>query len=153
MNFNTGSVSERAGVSVGTLYQYFPDKDSLVTAVAVRFLTRMREGIDEAAREVPARNALPWLVEKLVTFKRDNLESIHALKEQLASREGLPLVKDIMGRLVALFAPFVVDEFSARILVSSLEGALNHAVDYEPKLLGDARFLASLQKLAQTFSK
>jgi AcrR family transcriptional regulator len=34
--FNTNAVAERAGVSVGTLYQYFADKDAILLAVARR---------------------------------------------------------------------------------------------------------------------
>lgn len=34
--FNTNAVAERAGVSVGTLYRYFPDKRSILTALAAR---------------------------------------------------------------------------------------------------------------------
>src|ERR1700761_925638 len=38
--FNTNAVAERAGVSVGTLYQYFRDKDAILVAVARREMAR-----------------------------------------------------------------------------------------------------------------
>ena len=33
---NTNRIAERAGVSIGSLYQYFPNKESLITALLVQ---------------------------------------------------------------------------------------------------------------------
>ncbi len=35
-HFNTNRVAERAGFSIGTLYQYFPNKNSIIEAIAER---------------------------------------------------------------------------------------------------------------------
>lgn len=57
----TTEVAEIAGVSVGTLYQYFPNKQSLVAAVIEARLDRDRAVIDEGlarARTLPLREGL-----------------------------------------------------------------------------------------------
>lgn len=53
----TNRIAERAGLSVGTLYQYFPDKDALLRAVAERHVAdatrRLDAEFDRLRVEVP----------------------------------------------------------------------------------------------------
>jgi AcrR family transcriptional regulator len=44
----TGAVVERAGVSIGTLYQYFPNKESLVAALIERHVQEVLSTVEEA---------------------------------------------------------------------------------------------------------
>jgi AcrR family transcriptional regulator len=53
----TNAISERAGVSIGTLYEYFPNRDSIVAALATagsrRLVCCMRRAAEEAAELEP----------------------------------------------------------------------------------------------------
>lgn len=51
----TTSVAKRAGVSVGTLYQYFPNKQSLFYAVNQRYLDMLAERVEEACKKYHGR--------------------------------------------------------------------------------------------------
>jgi AcrR family transcriptional regulator len=48
--FTTNAVAERAGVSIGTLYQYFADKNALLMALAQQEMQRALENVGSAMR-------------------------------------------------------------------------------------------------------
>jgi AcrR family transcriptional regulator len=72
----TTRVAERAGVSVGTMYQYFPHKESLVYALNARYLETLAEKI-EAACESQQGASIGDMVEALVgTYWRAKTERV-----------------------------------------------------------------------------
>jgi AcrR family transcriptional regulator len=64
-DLGTRLIAERAGVSIGSLYRFFPDKDSIVRALLLGWLDNFVGILDRAAPgETPARPAL--LIEQIV---------------------------------------------------------------------------------------
>ena len=51
----TVRVAERAGVSVGTLYQYLPNKQSLLFAVLEQHMDRVTSAVEEVCSAKPFR--------------------------------------------------------------------------------------------------
>src|SRR5271156_5731027 len=47
----TTKVASRAGVSVGTLYQYFPNKSALLQGALIRHLDEVTEAVERVCRE------------------------------------------------------------------------------------------------------
>lgn len=52
--FNTNAVAERAGVSIGSLYQYFPSKDALIVELIRRERAKLSNHIVEAIQQSDA---------------------------------------------------------------------------------------------------
>lgn len=59
--FNTNSAAAKAGVSVGSLYQYFPSKDAILLALIERFEDAAQEAINKALRSANGRPFKPSL--------------------------------------------------------------------------------------------
>ena len=53
--FNTNRVAEVAGVSVGSLYQYFPNKAALVTALIDRAQTDLAEAFEKLVHQIQSQ--------------------------------------------------------------------------------------------------
>lgn len=158
--FTTARVAERAGVSVGTLYQYFPNKQAVIRELVRRHVRRVADRVCQALDSGgDDRARLRRMVSAFVDAKRDNAELSRALREPLLEldkrdlvREGIDAVAARLLPLIARMHPDLMPErqrIMAFLLVSSVEAPVIAALDDQPHLLADPDFAAELTAMAE----
>jgi AcrR family transcriptional regulator len=141
----TNRIAERAGVSIGSLYQYFPNKDAILVALVHRHLAEGTAALEPHLQRwrCGARfdEVLPGIVHAMVALHA-HAPSLHRVlfeESQLppALRTELDELED---RLVALAADALTADprfrpadprLSARVVISAIEG-LTHRLVLRP---------------------
>jgi AcrR family transcriptional regulator len=62
----TNAIARRAGTSIGSLYQFFPNKDAILEALAARYEAQLRAVHDQLLNEETARLPQPELYDRVV---------------------------------------------------------------------------------------
>ncbi|MBF6139410.1 TetR/AcrR family transcriptional regulator [Nocardia farcinica] len=106
----TNHIAERAGLSIGTLYQYFPNKEALLHALAARHLAEAQERLmpllAELRRSAPEfEETVRQVLEAVVDLHRDR-PALHALLHRVAPRSPreVAALRAFEDRLVEEFA-------------------------------------------------
>jgi len=89
-NLTTARVAERAGVSIGSLYQYFPNKQALAAAVVDHYSEQVLAGFTEAIRTRPG-DTLAETVDAMIGFallSHPHEPELHRALNELAPRIG-----------------------------------------------------------------
>lgn len=91
----TNDIAERAGVSVGSLYQYFPNKDAILTALLERHLDAVNTVIESSLRElidpsVGLRDGIRRLLRRLQVLHEEDPQLTRAVEEQVGQVPRLP---------------------------------------------------------------
>ena len=100
-HLTTTRVAERAGVSVGTMYQYFPHKEALLHAVIDRYLGEVAAAVEEACEDSlgrPLASASDALVSAYILAKTRDVEVSRALYAASSELEVTGLVENAFER-------------------------------------------------------
>ena len=160
--FTTNRIAERAGFSIGTLYQYFPRKEAIVVAMVRRHRDRVLRELDVmldccVAGEYDAEHALRLYIRTIVdAFGRGQKAQrlLARLGWQLDAPAAIVASMDdgaerIRSALVRLDDPDLQlpDEPTLYMLTRAVIGAVRSAAVEESAMLDDPRFEDALFRM------
>lgn len=140
----TTRVAERAGVSVGTLYQYYPNKQSLLFAVLEHHMNNVAARVEAACKGAchkPLCEMIREMVEAFVDAKMERADISVALYRVSADVGGPALIKRVsqrsrkaVGKMLqtAPDVKFPPDQFAIDIMLSAMAGAMRSLLEVGP---------------------
>jgi AcrR family transcriptional regulator len=150
----TNAVAEAAGVSIGSLYQYFPSKEALVAALIEQHIDEMNAAIlHELTRvaQLPMAQAVRAVIE--LTIRAHSIEpELHRVLTEQVPRVGrlarLAEADSICRRMVSGILAVRKDELAisdpdtaAFVLCASIEAITHRAALFAPERLRDPRLI------------
>jgi AcrR family transcriptional regulator len=147
---STNRIAQEAGVSVGSLYQYYPGKEALVAAVIDRHNRQLMQVVRAALAGVaalPLEKAMRKLVAVAIDAHRIDPKLHRVLAEQIPRTGRLEKVAAFNREYFVLFKGFLeshreelrtVDlELAAFVCVTSIEALTHTAVLHRSEILSD----------------
>jgi AcrR family transcriptional regulator len=140
----TTRVAQRAGVSVGTLYQYYPNKQSLLFAVVENHFNSVAAKFEtacEGACHKPLAEMIREMVEAFVDAKMERADISVALYRVSADVGGPALIKRISQRSrkaveamlqTAPDAKSTPDKFAIDMMLAAIAGAMRSLLEAGP---------------------
>ncbi|MGM0555600.1 MAG: TetR/AcrR family transcriptional regulator [Myxococcota bacterium] len=163
-DLTTNGLAERAGVSIGSLYQYFPNKEAVVASVVERFADRQFDilvaGLDELAG-APTEDVVRHLVERMLEAKRAEPELSRVLLQELPQIGQVDVLRDWTQRaseLVEFALEARRDELgvedlhmAAFMAVTACHGVVQCTLLDRPELLEDESLTEHTTRLMLTY--
>lgn len=160
----TNRVARVAGVSIGSVYQYFPHKESLVVAVMERHLEQLREALAArllALAGADLATAVREMIRALLEAQRLQPRLHRVLLEQVPRIGALRRLHELHGQYQPLVAAWLeanqaqvgVDQpqVAAWVLIGAVEGVLTRVMIERPGWLEQGVLEEQLTRLVLAY--
>lgn len=158
---NTNYIAECAGISVGTLYQYFPDKESILVAMARREIAADHAAVVKAMSEPAEADLVRCAIRALISRLRRNREVRRIAIETLISEgygdelaSSVQRVAQMVGARSDRFLPGRVEPvspISLFVITRAISGVMRSASQEQSPLLDSQEFEDELVHLVKAY--
>jgi len=151
---STNRIAEKAGVSIGSLYQYFPSKEALAGALIDKYVQWHADKFESFLIEMrgrPAREMVQKISEKTVEMYLGNRKLLHVMGMLIPKIERIPSVVQARRRIVGVLAtelrarqtdvPHADPELASFVILNSAMGVIQFIL-YDPEMKVDNQKLA-----------
>ncbi len=107
---NTNRIAERAGISIGSLYQYFPNKESLMTALMEQHAREMAELVETKLNclfDSPLEIVIPEIIKAVVAAHAIDPRLHQVLSEEIPRSERSPQMNRADERIAQLLGAYL----------------------------------------------
>ena len=159
---STNKIAAAAGVSIGSLYQYFPSKEALVAAVIERHTQELSQVVHKALLKVAGRPfeiAVRELVAAAIDAHRVDPKLHRVLAEEVPRTGRLENIEAVERNARKLFRDYleahrskiaVADlDLAAFIFVTTVEALTHSAVLRNPDILADEKAKAFVDEVTR----
>lgn len=156
----TNAIAERAGVNIGSLYQFFPNKEAVIAELQRRHAVATRTDLLKVLEVLPQqpslRDALTLIVEMIVNEHRVAPALHKAIHEELPHTVRQADDPDQMRKQFAeVLKPFMKNvpdpDLSIYLMAIAAHGIIHTVTADRPDLLGNPDFVAEVVTLLENY--
>lgn len=161
---NTNRIAERAGISIGSLYQYFPNKESLMTALMEQHAREMAELIETKLSQLfdsPLEIVIPEIVTAVIAAHAIDPRLHQVLSEEIPCSERSPQMQQADDRIATLLRTYLARwcdvirpqniEMTVFILSRTVDALCHSAVIEHPNFVVDKQFEREVSSLLLSY--
>ena len=157
----TNAIAERAGVNISSLYQYFPNKEAIVSELQRRHIAETRKELSTILSDISAqsslREALACLVESLVREHRIAPAIHRVFAEELPrSARSVPSDSDrVNNQMLTALQPFMKNVPDPRFAIDMVRVAthaiIHEAASHRPEILDRSDFVPEVVTFLESY--
>jgi AcrR family transcriptional regulator len=150
---NTNRIAERAGISIGSLYQYFPNKESLLSALMDQHSDEIAQLIESKLKDLsdaPLEIAIPALIKAVIAAHAINPCLHQVLSEEIPRSERSQQAHKADEHITEVLRAYLVRwnnrirpqnlEMTVFILKRTIESLCHSAVIEQPDFVSNHQF-------------